>query len=142
MSEIEQHQQADGIFYLRPEKSFSEERVEQVIETLKSLHHGTEPTYIILDLGDNYVLPIRTLASAIRSFYRNIPPTNAPIFIAMIVEKSMIQVMDSVFKTLMRREAIQPFTETKRAKQWLMLERLKQQNVKNIGTIMRNDSQK
>jgi len=139
MLEIEQYQQADGVYFLRPEKILTEETTVYVIETLKSIYRGSEATYIILNLENNYTLPIRKLATDIRSFYRSIPPTNSPMFIAVIVENSMIQVMDSVLKTLMRREAIQAFNEMSRAKQWLMLERLKQQNVKDIGKIMRND---
>jgi hypothetical protein len=142
MSHIEQYQLGDGTYCIRTKDLLIEADVEQIIDTLKSIYQNTQATYVILDLQENYVLPIRILATQIRLYYKELPTTNAPLFVAMLVEPSLVQMMGTILTTLMKRDAIQPFTEMKRAKQWLMLERMKQQKVKDIGAIMREKQNK
>lgn len=141
MAEIEQHQQADGTYYIGAKNLLVETDIEQTIEALKSVYQPTQACYVILDLADNFVLPIRVLSSQIRLFHQEISSTNAPLFLALIIEPSLIQMIETVFTTLMRRDLIQPFIEMKRAKQWLTLERMKQQKVKDIGAAIRESEE-
>lgn len=140
MAVIDQHQQADGTYYLATTDLLVETDVEQIVAILKAIYHHDQATYAILDLTGNYVLPMRVLASRIRHFFRGMMRTSAPFFVAVIVEPDILQVMDTVLKTLVSRDAIQPFTDIDRARQWLKLERLKQQKVENIGAIMRKEN--
>jgi len=75
-------------------------------------------------LRDNHALPIRILATEIKRYYRE-RVGQAPLYLAIIVELSVAQVMTTVLKTLVHRDSIQLFTSSEKANQWLMLERNK-----------------
>ena len=125
MANFEIHHNANGIYEIDTIGSFRDSDTEYLIEMLANIHESRETNYLYIDLSQHHVLPLRALGSTILNFYRE-QVYQAPLFIALIVQPSLAQVLTSVIKTLMRRELVQVFTEPERAYQWLEIERQKQ----------------
>lgn len=124
MSMIYHQYQANGIHLIRVDTPLEEQSIHEIVDILTQVYQPTQATYVIVDLSDSYVLPIRMLAAEIKRCYREYVG-EAPLYLAIIVELSVAQVMTTVLKTLMRRDPIQLFTGSATAQEWLILERNK-----------------
>lgn len=122
MSQIHHHYQANGIHLIEIEPQLEEAQVRELVGLIVQLYQPTHANYIILDLRGTYTMPIRALATEIKRCYREYVD-EAPLFLAMVVEISVAQVLTTVLQTLTRRESIQMFTIPDAANQWLQLER-------------------
>jgi hypothetical protein len=125
MAQFETNYLAEGIYQVFAVGSFKEEDTETLSSLLYEIYEPESASYVIINLSKNYVLPLQSLGARILRFYREIT-NNAPMYIAIIVQPSLAQVLGCVLKTLMRREWVQTFTDTKLAQQWLALEQKKQ----------------
>lgn len=125
MAEFEMHYRTDGLFEVDVKGSFKDEDVTYLGQVLRDAYNPSHANYNLVDLSDNHVLPLRILGGEILRIHRDMAD-GAPMFIALVVQASIAQVLGSVLKTLMRREEVQAFTDVKLAMQWLALERKKQ----------------
>jgi hypothetical protein len=125
MADFEIYTQGNGSYQLIGTNYFQDSDIVYLSEVLQEIYDVKYPTYVELDLSEYRVLPLQKLGSVILLLYRQ-DIHAAPMYIAIIVKSSMAQVLGAVLKTLMRRDMVQTFTNSKQAQQWLALERSKQ----------------
>jgi hypothetical protein len=124
MSNIRHQYQSHGIHLIRIDSQLEEKDIAEIMKLVGEIYKRTEATYVMIDLKDNYALPIRLLAAEIKRCYREYVG-ESPLYLAIVVENSLAQAMITVLDTLMGRDPIQLFTREISAQQWLMLERRK-----------------
>jgi len=129
MSDFEIQYPNNDIYKINVIGSFKNSDAEYLSEQWQEIYDPNHSAYVCIDLSHDYVLPLRTLGLALLRFYRN-TVRKSPMFIALIVQPAIARVLDSVLKTLMRRELVQTFAIEERAKQWLMLEQKKRGQVR------------
>jgi hypothetical protein len=127
MSHIAYHQAADGTHVIDILSEFSGAEAQEVIDILAEIavNARTTPAYCMIDMRGHYVLPLREFSAQLKRLYREMPE-NQPLFVAMVVDASVISVLSTIVKTLVRRESIQYFVEPDKAYMWLGIERTKQ----------------
>ena len=104
---------------------FGAEEAQEAIDILGQIAMSQSPAYALIDMRGHYVLPLRDFSAQLKRLYRDLPETQ-PLFLAMVVDSSVVGVLSTIVKTLVRRETIQYFTNMDKAKMWLSIERTKQ----------------
>lgn len=127
MSHIAYHQSADGTHTIDILSEFGSAEAQEVIDILAeiAMSAGGEPAYSLIDMRGHYVLPLRDFSSQLKRLYREISE-NQPLFLAIVVDASVVSVLSTIVKTLIRRDSIQYFTQADKAHLWLSIERKKQ----------------
>lgn len=127
MSHIAYHQNADGIHTIDILSEFGGAEAQDVIDILAeiALTSAGQPAYGLIDMRGHYVLPLRDFSAQLKRLYREIPE-NQPLFLAMVVDASVVSVLSTIVKTLIRRDSIQYFVQADKAHLWLSIERNKQ----------------
>ena len=77
----------------------------------------------MLNLESHYHLPLREFAEELRTVYKSLDSNKLKL--ALVVQPSMVNVLEVVVKTLVSRQHIHYFTMSARAYLWLNLERKK-----------------
>ncbi|MEM9953364.1 MAG: hypothetical protein AAF846_17285 [Chloroflexota bacterium] len=80
-----------------------------------------KPSYIMMDFSANYHVPLREFVIELKQFYGAVD--SQKLRIALVVQPSLVRVLEAVVKTLVTRESIQYFTNEDRALLWLTIER-------------------
>jgi hypothetical protein len=125
MSHIIYHQSGEGTHVIDVLAEFGSEESQGVIDILMQVGMSQSPAYGLIDMRGHYVLPLRDFSAQLKRLYRDLPE-NQPLFLAMVVDASVVSVLSTIVKTLVRRESIQYFTNIDKAKMWLSIERNKQ----------------
>jgi hypothetical protein len=106
----------------------SRRSTDQLITILADFYRNpqSESIYLLLDMRDSGMLPLRYLTLEMRRLneeYLN----HAPIYIALVVDDvSIIEVTSVLMRTIMRRDSAQYFTNIDKARLWLDIEQRKQ----------------
>ena len=126
MQSFNYHQTPEGIHVINSKETKSGIiAVDDVIEMLQEIQHNAsgKPVYVVLNLEEHYHLPLREFAEELRSVFKSVD--SSKLKLALVVQPSMVNVLEVVVKTLVSRQDIHYFTMTARAYLWLNLERKK-----------------
>ncbi|GAB5493141.1 MAG: hypothetical protein Phog2KO_33560 [Phototrophicaceae bacterium] len=93
--------------------------------TLHQLYQEAKgaPLYIILNLESYYSLPLSDFTLELKKFYTTV--NKSSVFIALILDPSLVTIVQSMVKTLVTRESLQNFSKEETALLWLDIERKK-----------------
>jgi|GEM_PF-6761631 len=121
MSSLDYHESADGIHIitLNTTREFDPEVITDLLGEIHHFAYG-KPAYIMLNLEAHYRLPLREFVTELKHFYKRVDGSN--LRIALVAQPSVVNVLQTMVKTLVTRESIQYFTVTDSAAQWLLLE--------------------
>jgi hypothetical protein len=125
MSHISYHQNGEGTHIIDVLTEFGAEESQEAIDILGQIAMNQSPAYGLMDIRGHYVLPLRDFSAQLKRLYREMPEGQT-LFIALVVDASVIGVLSTIVKTLIRRDSIQYFTNVDKAKMWLAIERNKQ----------------
>lgn len=125
MSHISYHQSSEGNHVIEVLSEFGLEEAQEAIDILGQIAINQSPAFALIDMRGHYVLPLRDFSAQLKRLYRDLPE-NQPLYLAMVVDSSVVGVLSTIVKTLVRRESIQYFTNIDKAKMWLGIERTKQ----------------
>jgi hypothetical protein len=125
MSQISYHQNSEGTHIVSVLNDFGSEEAQEAIDILGQAAMQQSSSFALMDMRGHYVLPLRDFSAQLKRLYRDLPETQ-PLFLAMVVDSSVVGVLSTIVKTLVRRESIQYFTNIDKAKMWLSIERNKQ----------------
>jgi hypothetical protein len=125
MSHISYHQTVEGTHVIDVLSEFGAEESQEAIDILGQIAMNQSPAYGLMDIRGHYVLPLRDFSAQLKRLYREMPEGQT-LFIALVVDASVIGVLSTIVKTLIRRDSIQYFTNVEKAKMWLTIERNKQ----------------
>ncbi|MEL6408644.1 MAG: hypothetical protein AAFR81_30025 [Chloroflexota bacterium] len=94
-------------------------RVKNTLQSIDVTHHqaSKHSLYILLDVSDFYLLPLKRLAFELRAFYAQKQTTDVKI--ALVVQPALAQVLATMTKTFVKRDDIQLFTQNNKADLWL-----------------------
>jgi hypothetical protein len=127
MSHIAYHQSADGTHTIDILSEFGSAEAQEVIDILAEIASNSagHPAFGLIDMRGHYVLPLRDFSAQLKRLYRDMHDEQ-PLFLAMVVDASVVSVLSTIVKTLIRRDSIQYFTQADKAYLWLSIERSKQ----------------
>jgi len=124
MESFNYHQTPEGIHVIDSKETKSGLiAVEDIIEILQGIQYNAfgKPVYVVLNLEAHYHLPVREFAEELRPVYQSVD--GSKLKLALVVQPSMVNVLEVVVKTLVSRQHIHYFTMSARAYLWLNLER-------------------
>jgi len=121
---LEYLQRADGIHeivFAIASRSSIDELTTHLNDIL--LQGNNEAHYILLDLRESGMLPLRYLAHSLRELLQK-HPERSQIFIAMVLDDGvLLNVTSALLRTILRRDRVQYFYRYDHAKMWLQLEK-------------------
>lgn len=123
---IDYYESADGTHIFEAHADTSEHFNSRLImDALTEIYQNAQgnPVYIMLNLNVHYHLPLREFVNELKQFYKMVD--RSPVFIALVLQPALVGVVETMVKTLMRREAIQNFTKPELGLLWLSIERKK-----------------
>jgi len=126
---IDYYQSADGIHIFEFMKNHNQQfNTHFVIGELNRIYQNSEgkPIHIMLNLQAYYRLPLREFVAELKQFYKAVD--KSPIMIAIVLQPALVNVVETMVKTTITREAVQNFTKPDLALLWLTIERTKQQS--------------
>lgn len=95
---------------------------ELVIRLETILLQSIDAQYILLDLRESGMLPLRYFAHSLRELLAR-HPERAQIFIAMVLDDGvLLNVTSALLRTILRRDRVQYFYRYDHAQMWLQLE--------------------
>ncbi|MGB7339639.1 MAG: STAS/SEC14 domain-containing protein [Phototrophicaceae bacterium] len=121
---ITYHQNVDGTHIIKIESNSAVPvLIRDVVTLLVDIHYQSHhnSAYIVLDFERYDQFPLREFVMCLKQFYRDVEMNQ--LRVALVVQSSLVRVLEAVVKTLVTRESIQYFTDTERALLWLHLER-------------------
>jgi hypothetical protein len=125
MSHVTYHQHSEGTHVIDVLSEFGAQEAQEAIDMLGQIATSQSPAYALMDMREHYVLPLRDFSAQLKRLYREMPEGQT-LFVAMVVDASVVSVLSTIVKTLVRRDSIQYFTNMDKAKMWLSIERTKQ----------------
>ncbi len=122
-SVLEYLQRADGIHEIVFAIA-SRSSIDELTTHLDSiLHQHSDAHYILLDLRESGMLPIRYLAYSLRQLLQR-HPERAQIYIAMVLDDGvLLNVTSALLRTILHRDHVQYFYRYDHAQMWLQLEK-------------------
>ncbi len=105
----------------------SRNAIDQFLEMLVSFYQETpgEHPYIILDMRESGMLPLRYLTKSLRRLFERYPEHESANIAIVLEDPQMLHVTRALLRTIMRRETVQYFTKIEKARFWLKLEQNK-----------------
>jgi hypothetical protein len=102
----------------------SRSSIDELIAQLELiLLDSRDAQYVLLDLRESGMLPLRYLAYSLRQLLER-HPERAQIFVAMVLDDGvLLNVTSALLRTIMRRDRVQYFDRYDHAKMWLQLEK-------------------
>ena len=125
MSHVTYHQSGEGTHVIDVLSEFGAQEAQEAIDMLGQIAMSQSTGYALMDMREHYVLPLRDFSAQLKRLYRELPEGQT-LFVAMVVDASVVSVLSTIVKTLVRRDSIQYFTNMDKAKMWLSIERMKQ----------------
>lgn len=123
MQGISYHQSTDDIHVIDLQDGHSNDfSVEDITSMLREIQQNADgaAVYVLLNLEAHYNLPLRQFLEELRRFSSK--EGQNQVKIALVVQASMINMLDIMVKTLVTHDFINYFTMTARAYLWLNLE--------------------
>ena len=105
----------------------SRDAIDQFLGMLVDFYQNEdgENPYIILDMRESGMLPLRYLTTSLRQLFEYYPE-HEPAKIALVMEDpQMLDVARALLQTIMKRESVQYFTKMDKARLWLQIEQNK-----------------
>src|SRR5687768_6069435 len=101
MSHIAYHQTADGTHTIDILSEFNSAEAQEVIDILAEIASNSagHPAYAMIDMRGHYVLPLRDFSAQLKRLYRELH-AEQPLFLAMVVDASVVSVLSTIVKTL------------------------------------------
>lgn len=105
----------------------SRQAINQFLDKLVEFYEqaGDEHLYIVLDMRQSGMLPLRSLTQSLRSLLQTYPDHDAATIALVLDDPQMLDVTEALLKTIMRRDTIQYFTQLDKARLWLSIEQNK-----------------
>lgn len=125
---IDYYQSADGIHIFEFNRTDNQQfDVHSVIGELTQIYQNSQgkAAYIVLNLQAYYRLPLREFVAELKQVYKMVD--ESPLMIALVLQPALVNVVETMVKTTITRDAIQNFTKLDLALLWLNIERKKQQ---------------
>lgn len=123
---LEYLQRADGIHeivFAIASRSSIDELTTHLNDILLKQDKKHDAHYILLDLRESGMLPLKYLAHRLRELLQQYPE-RAQIFIAMVLDDGvLLNVTSALLRTIFRRDSVQYFYRYDHARMWLQLEK-------------------
>jgi hypothetical protein len=102
----------------------SRRAIDQFIQMVHQLYKDTPDStiYLLLDLRESGMLPLRYLTLGIRELIDSYPHHPGTAMAIVLDDPTMINVTSALMQTIMRRDQAQYFTQIDKARLWLQLE--------------------
>ncbi|MCA9913951.1 MAG: hypothetical protein KC496_11405 [Anaerolineae bacterium] len=122
-SVLEYMQKADGIHEIVFSVASRASIVELMTRLDDILTQHQDAHYILLDLRESGMLPLRYLGHSLRSLLQR-HPEHGQIFVAMVLDDAvLLNVTSALLRTIFRRDHVQYFDRYDYANMWLRLEK-------------------
>ncbi|MEO1288836.1 MAG: hypothetical protein AAFV93_13805 [Chloroflexota bacterium] len=127
MAILHHHTSADNIhtITLQTDRIIEKLSTQQIIEALVWISEqfnlsDKQQLRVIIDLSCFHLLPLRNLAIELRRFYEQEENINTKI--ALVVQPALVEVLNTMTRTYVKRDSIQLFTQLDKAELWLTLQ--------------------
>lgn len=123
------YQQLDNnvhkLFFIEANRRSSDEFIEILTDFYQNVE--LDNVYLLLDLRESGMLPLRRLTTNMRHINEEYPNHPAVHIALALNDGLMVDVTSALMRTIMRRDSIQYFTDIDKAYQWLEIEQDKRQ---------------
>ncbi len=122
-SVLEYMQKADGIHEIAFSAASRASIVELITHLDDILTQNQDAHYILLDLRESGMLPLRYLGHSLRELLQR-HPEHGQIFVAMVLDDGvLLNVTSALLRTIFRRDHVAYFDRYDHANMWLRLEK-------------------
>lgn len=122
-SVLEYMQKADGIHEIVFSVASRASITELMTHLDDILSRNLDKNYILLDLRESGMLPLRHLGYSLRTLLER-HPEHGQIFVAMVLDDGvLLNVTSALLRTIFRRDHVQYFDRYDHANMWLRLEK-------------------
>lgn len=105
----------------------SHDAIDQFLGMLVDFYEETngDNPYIILDMRESGMLPLRYLTKSLRRLFERYPEHESAKIALVLEDPQMLNVTRALLRTIMKRESVQYFTKMDKARLWLKIEQNK-----------------
>ncbi|MGJ3239308.1 MAG: hypothetical protein ACFE0Q_11425 [Anaerolineae bacterium] len=103
----------------------SHSAIDQFLGLLEQLYQRANynKLYVVLDLRDSGMLPLRYLTKSVRYLFDKYPEQQFATLALVLEDVQMLNVTRALLNTIMHRETVQYFTRQDKARLWLQIEK-------------------
>lgn len=107
----------------------SRDAIDQFLGLLVDFYQNSngETAYIVLDMRESGMLPLRYLTKSLRKLFEYYPVNQSAKFAVVLEDPQMLNVTYALLRTIMIPDSVQYFTQIEEARIWLQLEQNKWQ---------------
>ena len=107
---------------------YNEQIIDLLIDDINHIFHmvsSDTPIFLLIEMQNTEIVYLRQMILRLKDIVRTYPQHNR-LYTAIVIEDvTLLDIADTLMRTLIQRERIQYFTDAEKARFWLRLEKQK-----------------